>query len=891
MLHLWPNGNSKYLVYITQTGEVKHQRVPDETKAHKLAQFASDKGFDVYFTISAFDGWRKAANATPAALWADIDSGPGKPYSDPRDALKSLINSTKAVPPSAIVLSGNGLHAYWRLEQPMSRDEWLPLARRFRDWLLNAGLQFDTQCTVDAARILRVPGTKNWKDPENPKKVELVKDLGHVYSTAYLDNIFPAGKMGPVGGQDRQDQWGVAPSYPDADAEKAASRCHQLAVIRDTGGHVSEPLWRAGLSVLNRCRNAHYYVHEWSKGDPRYDYYETEEKAQNTAGPYTCAAFQDIWPEGCQDCSQSVTSPIQCGPVVEPPQPKADEEDWKLGQVGRFVTKENGVWYQPEATEDDSHPDPEKVSEIPIWVREVRSKHRRDDQPDQGTLMVEWVSLSGETKRSLLYFATIPDNRAFQEWLAQHFISPGVWSTKRLAMYISQYTRNLMRKQKIKEYHTTLGWTSKGFVLGRYIIDKNGPKEALVQSNNPIARINPGGDSAEWTKAANLLADPQFDNHAFAILAGFGSALLGLTSCTSAVISLAGKSGAGKTLAANFALSIYGDPDLLGLSSNATANARGVQLECNQNVPFLLDEVTNLDPIKLTEFIYEAANGRGKASLTQKRETRETGTWQLVPFTTSNFPILAWDQTTISDAVRKRVLELEFETPFPKENAKYIYQAIQRHAGAVGIEYLKELNRIREHIPKLFRQNEEIIQQHHSINDADRFVIWALAAARLGGAIAKKLGLINFDVERIIQKIIRTVTNTTNMTYTTEELAIEVIKDQLHKHSDRICHWNLHTRHMGQLVDNPIARITERYIILRWKDIKQLCIDNRISPQPISDFLAQYSHPQEQYYSDRQRISPTVPPAKVMIVPLEVFGLKPPDETSDNVVKANFTEQ
>ena len=55
------------------------------------------------------------------------------------------------------------------LERSLTLAEWFPLASALAEATRQHGLLCDTQCTVDAARILRVPGTLNHKtNPPNP---------------------------------------------------------------------------------------------------------------------------------------------------------------------------------------------------------------------------------------------------------------------------------------------------------------------------------------------------------------------------------------------------------------------------------------------------------------------------------------------------------------------------------------------------------------------------------------------------------------------------------------------------------------------------------------------------------------------------------------------------
>jgi len=94
--------------------------------------------------------------------WVDIDfrDFPG----GEAEARKRLAEFP--VPPSAVVRSGHGLHGYWLLRE-LEEPETLS---RLSEGLAQA---LGGDHAFDAARILRLPGTVNWKDPEHPVPVEI----------------------------------------------------------------------------------------------------------------------------------------------------------------------------------------------------------------------------------------------------------------------------------------------------------------------------------------------------------------------------------------------------------------------------------------------------------------------------------------------------------------------------------------------------------------------------------------------------------------------------------------------------------------------------------------------------------------------------------------------
>lgn len=102
-------------------------------------------------------------------LWVDCDG-------------KSAVDALRAFDPapSIVIASGSGTncHAYWSLTEPLARDE---LERGNRRLAHAVGAD---PASADAARILRVPGTKNFKH-EPPTRVDALRlDVDRRHSAA-----------------------------------------------------------------------------------------------------------------------------------------------------------------------------------------------------------------------------------------------------------------------------------------------------------------------------------------------------------------------------------------------------------------------------------------------------------------------------------------------------------------------------------------------------------------------------------------------------------------------------------------------------------------------------------------------------------------------------------
>lgn len=93
-------------------------------------------------------------------LWVDIDR------EMPQTELLSIEKDEFS--PTVVVRSGRGYHLYWLLNR-FERDK-IAVTEANR-WLSK---RFGGDNVADVSRVLRLPGTFNWKDRENPKPVEVV---------------------------------------------------------------------------------------------------------------------------------------------------------------------------------------------------------------------------------------------------------------------------------------------------------------------------------------------------------------------------------------------------------------------------------------------------------------------------------------------------------------------------------------------------------------------------------------------------------------------------------------------------------------------------------------------------------------------------------------------
>jgi hypothetical protein len=324
-----------------------HHFVDDNDQLAEEVKRIDAAGHDAYFALSGFgpDDSRAQANVVAVRVfWLDLDCGPGKGYATKQDALKALARFKEELKLRTpwVVDSGNGIHSYFLMSADMKPAEWKAIALLLKLACQKYGLNVDHCRTCDEASVLRPIGTNNRKNggarpvklihPGKPMSLEafrkrLVNYLGGEDAAAELSKSFTgdevAGELSEAfanedAAQNADLKGGIEPP-PPSDAHKIAEQCAIIGEVRDKLGKVLEPHWRDVLGVLTYTVQGDEIGHEWSKGDPRYDYDETQGKIDrfraNATGPTTCEKLSDHRPNACAACPHKgkIRSPISLG--------------------------------------------------------------------------------------------------------------------------------------------------------------------------------------------------------------------------------------------------------------------------------------------------------------------------------------------------------------------------------------------------------------------------------------------------------------------------------------------------------------------------------------------------------------------------------------------------
>lgn len=261
--------------------------------------------------------------------------GPEKVYATQRDGLVDLTKFCKktGLVPTYINSSGEGLHGFWCTKEPITAQQWTPVAKRLSRLFKQEGLKEDSAVTADSARILRPVGVLH----ENGKTVSVLKYTGKKYDFAEFSQLVSnllddadedekdpfAGADGRFGDAAKVNgSLGDLGSYSDRtyDIGRITPECATMRHVLDCKGDVEEPLWHAMLGVIKFTTEPEKLAQIYSSGHAKYDKRETQRKLDNwKTGPTSCAEFAR-YSSKCSTCphKDKIKSPITFGQILTP---------------------------------------------------------------------------------------------------------------------------------------------------------------------------------------------------------------------------------------------------------------------------------------------------------------------------------------------------------------------------------------------------------------------------------------------------------------------------------------------------------------------------------------------------------------------------------------------
>ncbi len=265
----------------------------------------------IAFSVIGMDIDIKDSNKANKALPETIDEA--------IDALETL-----PLPPTLIVKSGSGLHAYWRISEDIhinddsERKSAQSFVANFYKGVARDLPQYSFDATQDIARVFRAPATYNLKDPNNPRLVSIISDRSGERVYKQEEILAVSATRSSTKGRESIIKINDTQSDGNIDVELLQG-CNWFREAMRSGNRASYSEWFAVGALFSRATNGRQLFHNWSSAHPDYDEAETDAKFDQVdpeKAERTCEGLAKI--DGGKRCAGCVFkggihSPIELG--------------------------------------------------------------------------------------------------------------------------------------------------------------------------------------------------------------------------------------------------------------------------------------------------------------------------------------------------------------------------------------------------------------------------------------------------------------------------------------------------------------------------------------------------------------------------------------------------
>lgn len=802
-----PQDGLPCIAWVPPSGGIWQHRVFNNIQ--ELCNFTSQVEYSAnnyYFCISTLantsvvvkgkEQVRVQANAlSTRCLVLDIDLKDGN-YSSNDEVLLAVntFAETFNLPKPIAVSSGYGVHAYWPFAIGIPSAEWAEIARHFKKTvkLMAPALAADASRISDSAGVLRIPDSYNLKyGARVPVSIiqwsDETSDVGAIKSSLHMSEIgIPLPK--PINLSTSHD------SNP-VELSKVAKNCNWLGTYIKNQAAASEPEWYAILGLTP------YLVHNTDKislgneavaqlissGHPSYSKVATQSKYLQVktaqTGPTTCNKFRDIDAERCVGCpfAAAVKTPIQTATLDLPATAAVDITTKVIDEGGNVTTdtvtiplppapyfrgKDGGVYVNIKEKDTNDFG-------AVVFADSIKKVYDYDLYPNRRyrTELVEneimeihlWLPHDG-LRIFKMPTALLAEQKKLAYYLAEKGVIPAHGSGLIVAKYMVDYIRYLQTIGAAEVEFSRFGWRdlksdSPKFVLGNGFIDKEGTLISATYAHflKGAARAAVTAGTLEgWKKGfAGYKGIPDSEPHLLAAMAGFAAPLMAFTEYSGVLYNMVGESAAGKSTALKFMTSIFGAPNPQHVLAKDTEIAMFNFIGYLNAIPVAMDELTNLDPDKLSNFALNFTGGRGKMRASRDGQNQQNEVeWDTIVVSTSNtsmYDKLASHRKGYS-AEAMRILEVDVKDSHPEykhqiDIATALLNDNYGHAGRVFITYvIKNRDTVRAAIDAVIKK----ITVAGAYKNEERFWVALWACVFVGGQIAKNLGLHDYDMNKLL---------------------------------------------------------------------------------------------------------------------------------------------
>ena len=670
--------------------------------------------------------------------------------------------------PFAIRSGSGGYHLYWPFDRLVHPDEWQPMADALSAAAQSTGLKFDTECTVDRTRVLRIPGTKNYKVKDKPTNVEIWYDTGEVFTVAQLQQplaqwVKPltASSDNASEFEDERNMQGGGKTYAPVDIEVVRKECGFVDHTLNTGGtDASYYLWWLSLCLARHTTNPHAVAHALSNKHHSYSQSETTEKFKDaekqSKGPPFCATIARHGATQCPACKHNNrnSNPISItygrnghtyhGTILSDLPQKYYRRATDNLIYCDFADEEGGRVFPHGVFPFQIIPNSGRLEDGSPYTLIFKTKEGDDEKEIRiGVGHLTNLSRAGE----VLGDQGLPCS--YGKLQKDFFMS-----------FIAKLRDNVI---SIPE----MGWhTNKD---GEHGFSFNGTwvsstKELPAKKFDSALKYGVAGDAKPWTDLVNIIVNDKRPDLCCLVAASFAAPLIHFVGLNGFLIGgVSNATGIGKTSALSTGQGVWGSITAMNGLSDTYAHVI-YKAGKVKNGPLFYDEIKDQEQIiNFGKIAAQITDGKEKARADRTGKARATSDWELPVIYAANKSMIdavgAFSKGTNSPMVRM----LEFhcnEKPLPTNNGlnvDVIRIALKDNYGHAGLKYARYLGEHRQHAYDLVHAIQTRFKNRLGYDDSERFWFGGIATIAAAAYFARSLGLVAFNVPLMTDYLAETI--------------------------------------------------------------------------------------------------------------------------------------
>lgn len=761
---------------------------------------------DIYFALATFadKGSRTADNAEYIkSVFIDMDGYESREAA--QQALDKFLADTglNAYGTPWIVASGGGLHCYWTFDKPLTVAEWKPLAEAFKRLCKERSLAIDNTVTADAARVLRVPGTKNFKKKYGePRPVEVLSTGASPINAqeffAKLRDLL--GDKLPAASTDMMSLPGKRPVTTSKTGMQmmANSVVRFKQILQRTGDgdgclqlqhyfdHATEdgmePLWRGLLSQAKYCADSEKAAIMLTELHP-YGEARMREKLREIKGPYPCIKFDSENPGVCEKCKHfgKITNPLALGrelvadnteKEIEIAPADPDDPDAPAVKVVRptppkgYAYGANGGVYADRMVEEaDGTKRKQQVMILPydLFVVDILQKDNEHT--------VHMVANRPGKPADVLFAqkAVVAKDELLKALASQNIMAAfGSGNDKNLFEYVRACVEEASVNKQVIKIPGQYGWQEDGtFVYSGKVFFPDGTTRTVPMPDlqNLTRNTRAMGTLEEWRRLPQMMIQRRhYDLLAMSCIA-FGSPLMKFTQFACLTFHAGStQSGTGKSLALSLLNSVWGHPIRYRTGKSTSAVTMQQRIGNLNSLPFTSDEITHKSRHDMEWFpglIFDLSEGQGKekSEVHHNRERINLVSWNALAYLTSNTHMhdyMAGVREHTSQGELFRMLEW---TPEEKLNwttdEEEVLRLLNTNHGVAGEKYVRWLVQNQDLAINITRKTVERLKREWNASGDERYWIAGCACVVAGAILASSryADVMDYPVDEIIKSL------------------------------------------------------------------------------------------------------------------------------------------